>query len=95
VPPNLQFEIEDCTQPWTYPPDLFDFVHLRYLFGSISDCDALYAEAYKACRPGGWVEACDVSVNLQSDDGSVREGTALYEWGLLFNDVSWAGKETC
>ncbi|KAI0395604.1 S-adenosyl-L-methionine-dependent methyltransferase [Xylariaceae sp. FL0594] len=88
VPPNLHFEIEDCTRPWTFPPDSFHFVHLRYLFGCVSDCDALYAEAYKACRPGGWVEACECSVNLRSDDGSVREGTAFYDWGRLFNEAS-------
>jgi SAM-dependent methyltransferase len=88
VPPNLKFEIEDCTQPWTYPPDTFDFVHLRYLFGAISDWDALIAEAFKACKPGGWVETVDPSVNLGCDDGSVREGTALYDWGRLFNEVS-------
>ncbi|KAI8948688.1 S-adenosyl-L-methionine-dependent methyltransferase [Xylaria longipes] len=88
VPPNLKFEIEDCTQPWTYPRDAFDFIHLRYLYGSISDWDALYAEAFKTCKPGGWVETIDPSVNLRSDDGSVREGTALYDWGRLFNEAS-------
>ncbi|KAI0803574.1 S-adenosyl-L-methionine-dependent methyltransferase [Xylaria sp. FL0064] len=88
VPPNLKFEIEDCTQPWTYPRDTFDFIHLRYLFGSIPDWDALYAEAFKACKPGGWVEAVDPSVNLRSDDGSVREGTAFYDWGRLFNEAA-------
>lgn len=61
---------------------------MRYLFGSISDYDALYAEAYRACKVGGWVEVVDPSVNLRSDDGSVREGTALYDWGRLFNEVS-------
>ncbi|KAI1436394.1 S-adenosyl-L-methionine-dependent methyltransferase [Xylaria sp. CBS 124048] len=88
VPPNLKFEIEDCTQPWTYPPNIFDFVHLRYLFGSISDWESLYEEAFKACKPGGWVEALEPSVNIKSDDGSVREGTALYDWGRLFNEAS-------
>ncbi|KAI8632892.1 S-adenosyl-L-methionine-dependent methyltransferase [Xylariaceae sp. FL1651] len=88
VPPNLKFEIEDCTQPWTYPPNSFDFVHLRYLFGSITDWDAMYAEAFKACKPGGWVEAVEASVILWSDDGSVCEGTALYDWGRLFNEAS-------
>ncbi|KAI0440296.1 S-adenosyl-L-methionine-dependent methyltransferase [Xylaria telfairii] len=88
VPPNLKFEIEDCTQPWTYARNAFDFVHLRYLFGSITDWDALYLEAFKTCKPGGWVEAIDPSVNLRSDDGSVREGTALYDWGRLFNEAS-------
>ncbi|KAI1827737.1 S-adenosyl-L-methionine-dependent methyltransferase [Xylaria intraflava] len=88
VPPNLKFEIEDCTQPWTFSPRSFDFIHIRYLFGSISDWDMLYAEAFRACKPGGWIEAIEPSVNLQSDDGSVREGTALYDWGHLFNDAS-------
>ncbi|KAI0203357.1 S-adenosyl-L-methionine-dependent methyltransferase [Astrocystis sublimbata] len=88
VPPNLKFEIEDCTQPWTFAPNAFDFVHLRYLYGSIPDHDSLYAEAYKACKPGGWVETVDPSVNLRSDDGSVREGTTLYDWGRLFNEAS-------
>lgn len=88
VPPNLKFEIEDCTQPWTYARDGFDYVHMRYLFGAISDWDSLIGEAFKVCRPGGWVEITDPSVNLRSDDGSVREGTAFYEWGLLFNEVS-------
>lgn len=88
VPPNLKFEIEDCTQPWTYAPDGFDYVHMRYLFGAISDWDSLIGEAFKVCRPGGWVEITDPSVNMRSDDGSVREGTAFYEWGLLFNEAS-------
>ncbi|KAI1161684.1 S-adenosyl-L-methionine-dependent methyltransferase [Nemania serpens] len=88
VPPNLKFEIEDCTQSWTYPPNNFDFIHLRYLYGSISDWDGLYAQAFRACKPGGWVEAVDPSVNLRSDDGSVREGTAFYDWGRLFNEAS-------
>ncbi|KAI2639258.1 S-adenosyl-L-methionine-dependent methyltransferase [Xylaria nigripes] len=88
VPPNLKFEIEDCTQPWTYPRNHFDFVHLRYLFGAISDWDELYKEAYRACKPGGWIEAIEPSVNLKSDDGSVKEGAALYDWGRLFNEAS-------
>ncbi|KAF5537535.1 methyltransferase [Fusarium mexicanum] len=37
VPPNLEFHIDDCTQPWTFAPDSIDFVHMRYLFGSIKD----------------------------------------------------------
>ncbi|KAI1323971.1 S-adenosyl-L-methionine-dependent methyltransferase [Xylariaceae sp. FL0255] len=88
VPPNLKFEIEDCTQPWTYPPNTFDFVHLRYLFGSITDWNQMYAEAFRACKPGGYVEAVEASVNIRSDDGSICEGTALYDWGILFNEAS-------
>ena len=26
VPPNLEFQIDDFTQPWTFPPNHFDFI---------------------------------------------------------------------
>ncbi|KAF5229090.1 hypothetical protein FAUST_10642 [Fusarium austroamericanum] len=84
IPPNLKFEIEDCTQEWTFQPDFFDFVHMRYLYGSISDWPALFKEAYRACRPGGWVESHEASPRMESDDGSVTEGSAMNEWGKFF-----------
>ena len=88
VPPNLKFEIEDCTQPWTYGRNTFDFIHIRYLFGAIPDWDALYLEAFKAVKPGGWVEAVDRSENVRSDAARVSEAAAMYDWGRLFNEVS-------
>jgi len=47
VPPNCRFEVEDATDEWVYPPDCFDFVHIRSLFGSIEDWPALYQQAYQ------------------------------------------------
>jgi hypothetical protein len=47
VPPNLKFELDDAELPWTYQPDIFDFVYLRYLMGAISDWLKLYSEAFK------------------------------------------------
>ena len=47
VPPNCIFEVDDAQDLWTYPVDYFDFIHLRSLFGSISDWPALYRQAYK------------------------------------------------
>ncbi|KAF5011136.1 hypothetical protein FDECE_2744 [Fusarium decemcellulare] len=84
VPPNLTFEIEDCTVPWTLEPNSIDFIHMCYLFGSISDWKALFGEAYKACKPGGWVESCECSPKMESDDGTVKDGSAMNEWGKLF-----------
>ncbi|RGP71905.1 hypothetical protein FSPOR_3020 [Fusarium sporotrichioides] len=84
VPPNVKFEIDDCTQPWTFAPNTFDFVHMRYLYGSIGDWGALFQEAYRACKPGGWVESFEASPCLESDDGSVQEGSAISEWGKFF-----------
>ncbi|RKL32483.1 hypothetical protein BFJ72_g10426 [Fusarium proliferatum] len=84
VPPNVKFEIEDCTQPWTFSPDSFDFIYMRYLYGSISDWSALFQEAFRSCKPGGWVESFEASAMLESDDDTVKEGSAMSEWGKFF-----------
>ncbi|KAK7430702.1 hypothetical protein QQZ08_002746 [Neonectria magnoliae] len=84
VPPNVKFEIEDCTQEWTFDPDSMDYVHMRYLYGSISDWSALIREAYRACKPGGWVESYEASPRMESDDGTVTETCAINEWGKFF-----------
>ncbi|KAF4500848.1 mRNA 3 -end-processing YTH1 [Fusarium agapanthi] len=84
VPPNVKFEIEDCTQPWTFSPDSFDFIYIRYLYGSISDWSALFQEAFRSCKPGGWVESFEASAMLESDDNTVKEGSAMSEWGKFF-----------
>ncbi|KAI0842563.1 S-adenosyl-L-methionine-dependent methyltransferase [Hypoxylon sp. FL0890] len=92
VPANLRFEIDDCTAiPWTYAPNSFDFIHLRYLFGAIHDWNALYAEAFRMLRPGsGWAEACEPSTYVRSDDGSILEndGSALAEWAPLLKEAA-------
>jgi len=62
VPPNCDFEIEDVTREWTYPQNKFDFIHIRELFGSVPDWTFLFAEVYKATKPGGWVEICEHAV---------------------------------
>ncbi|KAH6871785.1 S-adenosyl-L-methionine-dependent methyltransferase [Thelonectria olida] len=84
VPANVTFEIEDCTQEWTFKPDSFDFIHMRYLFGSISDWSLLFKEAFAVCKPGGWVESYEASPMMESDDGSVTETCAINEWGKFF-----------
>ncbi|OTB07000.1 hypothetical protein M426DRAFT_318365 [Hypoxylon sp. CI-4A] len=92
VPMNLRFEIDDCTAaPWTYAHDAFDLVHARYLFGAIRDWDALWAEAFRACRPGtGWAESMEPSLHVRSDDGSILDGdgSALGSWAPLFKEAA-------
>ncbi|KAF5680743.1 phosphoethanolamine n-methyltransferase 3 [Fusarium circinatum] len=87
VPPNLKFEIDDCTKPWTWDANTFDFVHMRYLFGAIRDWNALFKEAYNAVKPGGWVESCESEPMTHSDDGTVTDdgSTALGgTWDKMF-----------
>ncbi|KAK1831956.1 S-adenosyl-L-methionine-dependent methyltransferase [Podospora conica] len=84
VPPNVRFEIEDCTDDWTFPPSTFDFIHMRFLVGSIDSWDRLLAQAFTACAPGGYVESVEPNPHIQSDDGSVKPTMALGQWGKLF-----------
>ncbi|KAJ4227927.1 hypothetical protein NW759_004016 [Fusarium solani] len=70
VPPNVQFEVDDATERWTWGDNHFDFIHIRYLFGAIADWHALFKEAYRCCAPGGWVESVEADVRLLSDDGT-------------------------
>ncbi|KAF4446846.1 hypothetical protein F53441_9550 [Fusarium austroafricanum] len=50
----------------------------------ISDWSALFKEAFRACKPGGWVESYEASPRMESDDGSVTETCAINEWGKFF-----------
>jgi hypothetical protein len=84
VPPNVTFEIDDATQPWTFHPNSADYIHMRYLLGSIADWDALYGEAYRALAPGGWIEHYEAAPYMLSDDGTVADTSAMAQWGKTF-----------
>lgn len=57
---------------------------MRYLFGSIPDWTALLKQAYRACKPGGYVESFEASCVFQSDDGTLKPGSPMDEWGKVF-----------
>lgn len=48
---------------------------------------ALLREAHRCCTPGGWVESLEVSCAFRSEDGSVKEGTPMEQWGRLFGEA--------
>ncbi|RYP76324.1 hypothetical protein DL769_003664 [Monosporascus sp. CRB-8-3] len=84
LPPNLKFEVDDVTQEWTYAPDSFDYVHIRWLVGAIPDWNELFKQAYKTLKPGGYLESKESSGLIRSDDGTVPVGSALDQWGRVF-----------
>jgi hypothetical protein len=47
IPPNVKFEIDDAQAEWTWPENLFDFVHMRCLMGSMRDWPYLYNQAFR------------------------------------------------
>ncbi|KAK7753051.1 hypothetical protein SLS62_005001 [Diatrype stigma] len=87
VPPNLKFEVDDVTLEWTYEPDSFDYVHMRWLVGAIPDWDELFRQVYRAVKPGGYFESKESSSVITSDDGTVSDGCALDQWGKVFSEA--------
>lgn len=84
VPPNCQFEIDDCEDEWTYELNSFDFVHVRCLFGAISDWPRLYRQIYTHTKPGGWIQQLEMSIEFKSDDGTVGPDHIMAEWSRTF-----------
>ncbi|EPS44787.1 hypothetical protein H072_1223 [Dactylellina haptotyla CBS 200.50] len=77
VPPNLEFQIDDCEADWTFGKSTFDFIHIRYLRAAISNWPRLYQQAYDTLRPGGYFEFQDPDLTFLTDDGSLPEDAAL------------------
>jgi SAM-dependent methyltransferase len=59
VPTNCFFEVDDAELEWTREPDSFDLIHFRNLLGCFSDWHLIYDEAFRALKPGGWIELID------------------------------------
>ncbi|KAK8198607.1 hypothetical protein M8818_006474 [Zalaria obscura] len=88
MPPNLQFEIDDCCSTWVYPENHFDFIHLRGLFGSIADWPTLYEQCYKHLEPGGYIEQLEVSVTNYAADDDTPVPEVLKVWSDNADEVS-------
>ncbi|KAM6510100.1 hypothetical protein FALCPG4_017728 [Fusarium falciforme] len=89
VPPNLEFQIDDAQLEWTFEPETFDFIHIRYLQGSIEDWDKLYGQVYKALKPGGWFQHIEPDLQMlsQNPDVVVDDKHIFTRWAQVFNEV--------
>lgn len=91
VPPNCRFEVDDAEDDWvfSYP---FDYIHSRYMSGSISNFPDLFRMCLDNLNPGGWIEFQDYYVRLQAMDESLV-GTALERWNeCVIEGVKRMGK---
>jgi len=84
VPPNASFVVEDCLLEWSWPPNHFDFIHLRALYGCVPDWEALYAQAFRHVKPGGWFEHVERECRLQSDYTPIPTDHVFNKWADLF-----------
>lgn len=85
-PPNVSFQIDDFTQEWTFKENSADYIHLRWLVGSVTDWNALMEQAYRVLKPGGWIETYECDGAFFSEDGTAHDGTALGRWYYIFSE---------
>lgn len=88
VPPNCVFEVDDATLEWTWDDDHFDFIHIREMFGSVSNWDSFSREAFRCTKPGGYVEIVEHSTWPVSDDQKIGRDHFYNIWGRTVEEIS-------
>lgn len=86
VPPNVQFEIDDLEETWTFSMK-FDYVHSLMMTGAFRDWPRLHHQAFEHLNPGGYFEIQDVQFPLKCDDGTLRPDSALARWNDLMMEA--------
>jgi len=68
---QVYFEVDDIEEPWTFTRP-FDFIHGKWLAGSIRDWPRLMQQCRDNVNPGGWVEFMDWDYTPRLADGSIE-----------------------
>ena len=86
VPRNVKFEVDDVEAPWTHQQK-FDYIHCRFMAGSITDWPKLVRTIYDNLVPGGIAEFQDGDFRIYSEDGSYK-GSWFERWNQEFERSS-------
>ncbi|KAM0274360.1 hypothetical protein ACHAQH_007926 [Verticillium albo-atrum] len=76
TPPNVKFIVDDVEQDWVESQP-YDYIHCRYMAGSIKDWPRLVRQIFDNLKPGGWVEFQDSNNMIYSDDDSLKQDNSL------------------
>ncbi|GLA36435.1 hypothetical protein AnigIFM63309_002539 [Aspergillus niger] len=71
VPPNVKFIVDDVEKEWM-ESEPYDYIHCRYMAGSIRDWPRLIQQCYENLKPGGWLELQESVNTLYSEDESLK-----------------------
>lgn len=75
-PPNVKFIVDDVEQNWV-ESETYDYIHCRYMAGSIKDWPRLFKQIYNNLSPGGYVEFQESDNVLVSEDGTLTDDNAI------------------
>lgn len=76
IPPNVKFLVDDVELDWA-EPEPYDYIHCKYMAGSIKDWPRLVRQIYDNLKPGGWFEFVESANTLLSEDGSLKPDNAM------------------
>jgi ubiquinone/menaquinone biosynthesis C-methylase UbiE len=91
---RVSFEIADIMQPFNCPPDTFDFVNLRFLFGVMpkNKWVDLLQECYRVLKPGGCIRMveCEYLLIPSPADSKITQASEialemLWRYGKSFS----------
>ncbi|VUC21593.1 unnamed protein product, partial [Clonostachys rosea] len=78
VPPNVEFQVDDLEDDWTFS-EPFDYIYTRFMTVSFANWPRFFEQSMEHMSPGGWLEVVDILPPI-SDDGTMSPDTALYKW---------------
>lgn len=87
VSPNVVLKVDDCEELWNFNTP-FDFVHVRYMAGSIKDWPKLLRPSYESTAPGGWVQIMDFGSLYYSEDKTLTKDSHIHSWMTQRSDAS-------
>ncbi|KAI3556241.1 UMTA [Colletotrichum abscissum] len=87
VPPNVKFEVDDVEEEWLYSRP-FDYVHLRFMNGSISDWKKIIQKAYDHLVPGGYFEIQEGDFVIKADDDTLPPEKPLAQFTSLIREAA-------
>jgi hypothetical protein len=59
VPENSTFEVDDAESEWIFPPEHFDYIHMRAMAGCFKDWKLILSRVLEHLQPGGYFELQD------------------------------------
>ncbi|PYI00695.1 S-adenosyl-L-methionine-dependent methyltransferase [Aspergillus sclerotiicarbonarius CBS 121057] len=78
VPPNVKFVVDDVEKDWV-ETEPYDYIHCRYMAGSIRDWPRLIQQCYNNLKPGGWLELQESINTLYSEDDSLKPDSYMVQ----------------
>ncbi|KAK3300226.1 S-adenosyl-L-methionine-dependent methyltransferase [Chaetomium fimeti] len=89
IPANMRFLQKDIEDRWQdLEPGSWDLIHMRALYGSISNWPRVYAEIYRHLKPYyGYFEQVEIDWTPRSDDGSLRRDGYVVQWANELMDA--------